>query len=96
MMSFKERIKRVEEIMEQLQATYPQYKSDSVECFIGWYCSKSIGNYTSVTIATFIDSYLIILENSIENKKVEIHKNNIDFDFIYKLAKEFKEKEKDL
>jgi hypothetical protein len=30
MISFKERVKRVEEIMEQLQATYPQYKSDSV------------------------------------------------------------------
>lgn len=96
MMSFKERVKRVEEIMEQLQATYPQYKSDSVERFIGWYCSKSIGNYTRIIIATFIDSYLIILENSIENKKVEIRKNNIDFDFIYKLTKEFKEKEKDL
>lgn len=96
MMNFKERVKRVEEIMEQLQATYPQYKSDSVECFIGWYCSKSIGNYTGIIIATFIDFYLIILENSIENKKVEIRKDNIDFDFIYKLTKEFKEKEKDL
>lgn len=96
MTNFKERVKKVEKIMEQLQATYPQYKSDSVECFVGWYCSKSIGNYTGIIIATFIDYYLIILENSIENTKVEIQKDNIDFDFIYKLTKEFKEKEKDL
>ena len=96
MMNFKERVKRIEEIMKQLQATYPQYKSDSVECFTGWYCNKSIGNYTGIIIATFVDSYLIILKDSMENKKVEIRKDNIDFDFIYKLTEGFKEKEKDL
>ena len=96
MKSFKERVTRIEKIMEQLQAAYPQYKSDSVECFTGWYCSKSIGNYTGIIIATFVDFYLIILENSIENTKVEIRKDDIDFDFIYKLTKGFKEKEKDL
>ena len=94
--SFKEDVKVVEEIMEQLRAVYPQYRNDNIECFTGWYCQKSIGYYTGIIIATFVDYYVIILQNSIDNKKVEIHKDKIDFDFIYKLTESFKVREKDL
>ena len=95
MMKFRERIQKVEEIGRQLQMAYPQYSNKDIESF-DFNCVKSIGDFAFIAINANVDCYMITLYNSIGFKKVEIEKNDIDFQFLYKIIEIFMERETNL
>lgn len=85
MMNLTERIEKVEEISRQLQMAYPQYSNKDIESF-NLNCIKSIGDFANV------DCYTITLYNSIGFEKIEIEKNDIDFQYLYKIIEIFMER----
>ncbi len=91
MMNLIERIEKVEEIGRQLQMAYPQYSNKNIEsCNLN--CIKSIGDFAFIIISAHVDYYKITLYNSIGFKKIEIEKNDIDFQYLYEIIEIFMER----
>ena len=95
MMNLTERIEKVEEISRQLQMAYPQYSNKNIESF-NLNCIKSIGDFAFIAIFANVDCYTITLYNSIGFEKIEIEKNDIDFQYLYKIIEIFMERKTNL